>query len=998
MSNPHQDLFLRFREQGDVAALGALFDGLAVELFRLALFLAPNASDAEDLVQGTFLSAIESAHAYDESRPLRPWLTGILANLARRRRRDHNRDRPSEIPDGLAATADVDTTGPAERAEIRECFAEAMRCLPQTYRQVLTLHLQEGMTARRIGEVLERPAGTVRSQVVRGLELLRKAMPASVAGALAVTFSAGHALAGVRIDVLRAAADYTPAASASGATGSTLGGSALRMAPFYVVSTAAILLAGLAWICWYAPNSEVPPPVSSKVSAIAPPVAQPSEELPSPRPPDNAGPERSPAAAAAATAIALKVQLVDGEGTAQPGLTCRVVRAGEELELFAIGCARDGSSRMKSDANGWISFEGNRGGVYQAWIVGTETRRRFSLPNPAAAAGVSWRVPAAHTIRGYVRAPNGTALAGMDVYASASASSRDVAVPVAQSSHDGSFAFRLAAAQSFVWAARDGLCSHVFATTDATVELVALPAAGTLQVTVLAPSGKPAVRAVVAGFSDAPGGALWPVVFAVTDDHGAVRLSRLPVGDIVVVARNGEDNSKRRSVAVNSGATSSITLQLDPGATVTGCVVDLAGSPVRGCAVYAQVRQLRANSFDGRLYDRVARTDREGNYVLTGLPRGDIRLRLIDSGARRELHSKSVQLGIGEQRQLDWQVGQRQLRGRVVGVSDPTSYSITATAVDASGRAILAYRFVESLDANGIFTMLVPPRFSAVCLHVARADSPSPLVFYNARVVVRDLAKPIKIDVEPTASGCTELTATFVEKRDRGAKVTLVRTGVNTANVIGSDGHMTFAGVAVGEYSLRIERVDGFVWARVIEVIKGDDSFDLGNLSAKAEGVLVVEAQGRVSLQLRNSRDCTIRNVALATTTSLEAGNYTLLVHGADAVPQAIPITIQAGEETRRIIEAEEGVRCTFEFPFNPLDNTTDILAGLSIAVFDTSGSVVVDGVIPNPNEDVYEWRQTLAPGVYRLEAVAAWGGVASGTVRVDGNTPVNWTRELSLR
>ena len=86
----HCELFQRFRDHGDTAALGELFDVVSTDLFRVALYVATNPSDAEDLVQATFLTAIESASGFDASRPLQPWLTGILTNHARRRRRDRS--------------------------------------------------------------------------------------------------------------------------------------------------------------------------------------------------------------------------------------------------------------------------------------------------------------------------------------------------------------------------------------------------------------------------------------------------------------------------------------------------------------------------------------------------------------------------------------------------------------------------------------------------------------------------------------------------------------------------------------------------------------------------------------------------------------------------------------------------------------------------------------------------------------------------------------------
>src|SRR6202008_2995852 len=85
-----EQLFLRYRQRGDAAALGEVFDRTAPELLKLAMHLVRDASEAEDVLQATFLAAIKRADSFDASRPLTPWLTGILARqagLARRRAR-----------------------------------------------------------------------------------------------------------------------------------------------------------------------------------------------------------------------------------------------------------------------------------------------------------------------------------------------------------------------------------------------------------------------------------------------------------------------------------------------------------------------------------------------------------------------------------------------------------------------------------------------------------------------------------------------------------------------------------------------------------------------------------------------------------------------------------------------------------------------------------------------------------------------------------------------
>src|SRR5690606_34631305 len=64
-------LFPAFCRTGDARALGKVFDRTAGELLRVALYLAGNRDGAEDLLQRTFLSAIEPRAAYDPRRRAR---------------------------------------------------------------------------------------------------------------------------------------------------------------------------------------------------------------------------------------------------------------------------------------------------------------------------------------------------------------------------------------------------------------------------------------------------------------------------------------------------------------------------------------------------------------------------------------------------------------------------------------------------------------------------------------------------------------------------------------------------------------------------------------------------------------------------------------------------------------------------------------------------------------------------------------------------------------
>src|SRR5262245_38453725 len=100
--DPLAQLFERFRARGDLRALGKVFDELAPRLLPVALHRG-DAADAEDVLQQTFLLAIERADAFDATRRLEPWLAGLLTNIANNARRSAKRRRAETMPEVSAA-------------------------------------------------------------------------------------------------------------------------------------------------------------------------------------------------------------------------------------------------------------------------------------------------------------------------------------------------------------------------------------------------------------------------------------------------------------------------------------------------------------------------------------------------------------------------------------------------------------------------------------------------------------------------------------------------------------------------------------------------------------------------------------------------------------------------------------------------------------------------------------------------------------------------------
>ncbi len=124
--------FLRFRDQGDPKDLALVFDATAAELMRVASHLASDAQVAEDLVQATFLSAIEFRHRFKDNGKgtVMSWLVAILTNAARVERRAARR---KVIPELLAGGKVRGPLQEAQDSELSEAVSNAISKLPEPY-------------------------------------------------------------------------------------------------------------------------------------------------------------------------------------------------------------------------------------------------------------------------------------------------------------------------------------------------------------------------------------------------------------------------------------------------------------------------------------------------------------------------------------------------------------------------------------------------------------------------------------------------------------------------------------------------------------------------------------------------------------------------------------------------------------------------------------------------------------------------------------------------
>lgn len=205
--------FDRYCTNRKPADLARVFDLCAPQLLLFAHHVTRDPSTAEDLVQLTFLRAIEGAERFEAGLPVQPWLVGILVREARKFNRQSSR---APAPDRLAEHG-VEPV-PIEVAEMREfqaALSKALDELPQDYREVMTLRLVHGLTPTEIAHLRGISPETIKTQLRRGTDRLRKLLPVSFAAALVSLSTTAYVLAEMRGVVEQAAVTAAEAIASS---------------------------------------------------------------------------------------------------------------------------------------------------------------------------------------------------------------------------------------------------------------------------------------------------------------------------------------------------------------------------------------------------------------------------------------------------------------------------------------------------------------------------------------------------------------------------------------------------------------------------------------------------------------------------------------------------------------------------------------------------------------------------------------------------------------
>ena len=147
-------------------------------LYRVALRLTGNPSDADDLVQETMLKAYRAWEQYEQGTNAKAWLLTILRHAfinEYRRRTRHPETVDVDTIEPFAVFSEVqdeDPQGAFFDKIVDDQVLQAIDQLPVAFRETLVLSDVEGMSYQEIASILQVPVGTVKTWLFRAREIL----------------------------------------------------------------------------------------------------------------------------------------------------------------------------------------------------------------------------------------------------------------------------------------------------------------------------------------------------------------------------------------------------------------------------------------------------------------------------------------------------------------------------------------------------------------------------------------------------------------------------------------------------------------------------------------------------------------------------------------------------------------------------------------------------------------------------------------------------------
>lgn len=174
-------------QAGDFTAFTSLIEEYRPRIFGLALKLAKNREDAEDIFQETFLKAIDNIKKFRAESAFGTWLYAIAVNVVRAKYSDENKKELLPLEDYLPSSHGhghpdtdlpelLDWNDPLSKLtddEIRKMIDVAIHELPLKYRTPFLLRYMQDMSLQEVADTLRLKLPAAKSRILRARLALR---------------------------------------------------------------------------------------------------------------------------------------------------------------------------------------------------------------------------------------------------------------------------------------------------------------------------------------------------------------------------------------------------------------------------------------------------------------------------------------------------------------------------------------------------------------------------------------------------------------------------------------------------------------------------------------------------------------------------------------------------------------------------------------------------------------------------------------------------------
>ncbi len=144
--------------------LRGILDKHGNRILRLAYSYVHNMEDSEEILQDVLIKLISQAPAFASSEHEKAWILRVTANLSKNRIEYNKLRDTDELNEELVA----------EKKEDLSYIWEAVRSLPESYREVIHLFYEEGYQTEEIAAILNESGANIRTRLKRARKKLKE--------------------------------------------------------------------------------------------------------------------------------------------------------------------------------------------------------------------------------------------------------------------------------------------------------------------------------------------------------------------------------------------------------------------------------------------------------------------------------------------------------------------------------------------------------------------------------------------------------------------------------------------------------------------------------------------------------------------------------------------------------------------------------------------------------------------------------------------------------